>query len=577
MFSVKTPKQQETLTEQSSDTEAPFDECIEGDDSRPGQRTVASNPRKVASRDEMNLAEFPLAVLSTRSTPGVKTLEFSDTQKLRNGEILERQWIITGADKFGLPTSTDEDVVLGLICLTMDQGFRDRKVYFTRYELLKVLRWTTEGRSYSRLGRSLDRLSGVRIRATNAFFDNTAKNYQTCNFGIIDAYELNDERSKSVSGRTKAAAEPTKSFFIWSELLFDSFKAGFIKKIDLDLYFTLNSAVSRRLYRYLDKHFYFKPSVERPLITFAFEKLGLSRTYKYVSSIKQQIEPAAEELVRRGFLGSFEFAGKGENTVVRFSRYGASTTSYAGLPQNGAAANAHEPGASLALTPGAALPPGASTVSDPQEALRKRLAAALVSRGILQRQTGRLLGEKSAQELERIERIISYFDRLVAAKDVKVSKNSIGFLYRAVEAPHRFHLPQDLTKQSAQPRKASRPELRVVKAQAASDGPDTERESALRVLYDEFRRREAERIRNEMSTAELAMLCASATERMNCLKNLLTAERFSAAVEAALRDDLCKSGKIPVFEEWLRSRGLAGRAGNVCPVSTRSYQAGRRS
>ena len=117
------------------------------------------------SRDEMNLAEFPLAVLSTRSNPKIKTLEFSDTQRLKSGELIERKWIITGADKFGLPTSTDDDVVLGLIKLSMDQGFRDRKIYFTRYELLKALRWSTEGRSYQRLIKSLDRLSGARIRA----------------------------------------------------------------------------------------------------------------------------------------------------------------------------------------------------------------------------------------------------------------------------------------------------------------------------------------------------------------------------------------------------------------------------
>ena len=41
---------------------------------------------------------------------------------------------------------------------------RSRKVHFTRYELLKILRWTTEGRSYSRLQNALDRLSGVRIK-----------------------------------------------------------------------------------------------------------------------------------------------------------------------------------------------------------------------------------------------------------------------------------------------------------------------------------------------------------------------------------------------------------------------------
>jgi len=155
-------------------------------------------PLKV-SRDEMNLAEFPLTVLSKRADPSVKTLEFSDVVKGKNGEPLNRTWIITGADKFGLPTSSDDEVLLGLLKLTADDGLRSRKVHFTRYELLKILRWSTEGRSYSRLQNALDRLSGVRIKATNAFYDNETKLHSTRNFGIIDAYAPGAKFSISLS------------------------------------------------------------------------------------------------------------------------------------------------------------------------------------------------------------------------------------------------------------------------------------------------------------------------------------------------------------------------------------------
>jgi plasmid replication initiation protein len=155
---------------------------------------ASSRAMVVVSRDEMNLAEFPLAVLSTRSDPRIKTLEFEDSIKGKNGEIIRRSWIITGADKFGLPTASDDEVLLGLMKLTVDSGFQAKKVFFTRYELLKILNWTTEGRSYLRLQNAFDRLSGVRIKATNAFYDNETKSHSTKNFGIINAYEINDGR-----------------------------------------------------------------------------------------------------------------------------------------------------------------------------------------------------------------------------------------------------------------------------------------------------------------------------------------------------------------------------------------------
>jgi plasmid replication initiation protein len=219
-----------------------------------------SLPLKI-SRDEMNLAEFPLTVLSKRSDPSVKTLEFSDSVKGKNGDVINRKWIITGADKFGLPTSSDDEVLLGLLKLTADDGLRNPKIFFTRYELLKILRWTTEGRSYVRLQNALDRLSGVRIKATNAFYDNESKLHSTRNFGILDAYEINDGR------------DTRPSFFTWSEVLFKSFQVGFIKKLDLEFYLDLQSAVSKRLYRYLDKHFWYRSRMQVNLFVLAHEKI----------------------------------------------------------------------------------------------------------------------------------------------------------------------------------------------------------------------------------------------------------------------------------------------------------------
>jgi plasmid replication initiation protein len=254
--------------------------------------TNSSKATPGISRDEMNLAEFPLAVLSTRIDPSVKTLEFTDNVKHKNGELLERKWIITGADKFGLPTSSDDEVLLGLVKLTVDSGFQNQKVFFTRYELLRILRWTTEGRSYVRLQKALDRLSGVRIKATNAFYDNESKSHSTRNFGIIDAYEINDGRDSN----------PKPSFFIWSETIFKSFQVGFIKKLDLDYYLNLQSAVSKRLYRYLDKHFWYRSRIQINLFTLAHEKIGISRNYRYASSLRQQLDPAINELIERGFL-----------------------------------------------------------------------------------------------------------------------------------------------------------------------------------------------------------------------------------------------------------------------------------
>ncbi|MBN8550210.1 MAG: replication initiator protein A, partial [Deltaproteobacteria bacterium] len=357
------------------------------------QQAIAISHTRPISRDEMNLAEFPLTVLSTRSNPKLKTLEFSDSIKGKNGEVIDRSWIITGADKFGLPTSSDDEVLLGLLKLTVDDTFRDRKVFFTRYELLRILRWTTEGRSYERLQKALDRLSGVRIKATNAFYDNESKSHSTRNFGILDAYEINDGRSTA----------PKPSFFTWSDVLFKSFQVGFIKKLDLDFYLGLESAVTKRLYRYLDKHFWYKSKVQVNLFVLAHEKVGISRNYAYASSLRQQLDPAIEELIRRGFLKGAEYAGKGKDTeVILLAATGKPRSAMTALEQQRSAAQAGPQQIEVVPT----------HISGAHAQREIDLVEALVARGIREAQARRLIEAKSQEQCARVREIAAYFDQL---------------------------------------------------------------------------------------------------------------------------------------------------------------------
>ena len=466
------------------------------------------------SRDEMNLAEFPLAVLSTRVNSKLKTLEFSDKQRTPSGEFIERKWIITGADKFGLPTATDDDVVLGLMRLSMSKGFRERKVYFTRYELLRTLRWSTEGRSYQRLIKSLDRLSGVRIRSTNSFYDNSSKAYQTVNFGIIDAYEIND-------CRRQPGEDETKSFFVWSEALFDSFKAGYIKKLDLDIYFSLRSAIARRLYRYLDKHFYYKKTVERPLLLFAFEKIGLSRSYRYVSSVKQQLEPALEELVSVGFLSSYEFAGRGAQAVVRFRAAGGENSVLHASP-----------------TPSDEVRPSGTNGDT------TGLVEALTSRGMAAPQARRLVGQVPRSKYPRVQRIIAYYDQLVARSDYKVSKNKVGFLYRAVERSDDFSLPDEVPASASNTRNAARPELKLFRrersSKPASKPKKAQRKGEGSAETDPVLAKQLAAELARMSSEELDALYAGIEKKMRCLKSVLSEEQYQEAVEGCVREELLR-------------------------------------
>src|SRR5262245_45041426 len=106
-------------------------------------------PPPFMGRDEMNLAEFPIALLADYAPKEQKTLHFEDG----HGRLT-----VTGSDAYGLPTAADTDVIVALIYLTKQRtDFQDVKVNFSRYELVKLLNWSDEGKSYKRLQLALNR------------------------------------------------------------------------------------------------------------------------------------------------------------------------------------------------------------------------------------------------------------------------------------------------------------------------------------------------------------------------------------------------------------------------------------
>ena len=492
-----------------------------------------SRPPVRISRDEMNLAEFPLTVLSTRADTSVKTLEFKDSIQGRNGELVERSWIITGADKFGLPTASDDEVLLGLLKLTVDDGFKDRKVYFTRYELLRILRWTTEGRSYQRLQRALDRLTGVKIKATNAFYDNVTKSHSTRHFGIVDAYEINDGRNTA----------PKPSFFSWSDVIFSSFKVGFIKKLDLDFYLDLKSAVSKRLYRYLDKHFWYKSIVKINLFVLAHEKLGISRNYKFASSLRQQLDPALDELKAMGFVGGYEYEGRGQETFVHI----AAASTRPRSKQSGE---------------GVRRGPEPSDEEGQGRDLKSLVGQLLLARGIKESQLEKLVYHRTEDALQRIREIVSYFDQLVGSNSRLISKSPVGFLYRAVEHPEQFVLPgEQPSKRSQTAMLFSQPVSSRLgthdEAGAQAVSLENRKQAAASSLEAEYliaRRREVARLRSETEAEVLAKIELEVEAALSKIRKSLSEARFKEVVTHGVDERLIRLFAFPEFEEWVKDR-----------------------
>lgn len=261
---------------------------------------MLDDPRRrlktTGGRDELNLAEFPITLLSDRVPRGCKTLTFEVEQRIsETGQLVSRKVTVTGSDAYGLPTALDDEILLALIQLTrLKNDFTDPTVYFSRYEILKLLDWPDDGRSYHRIEESIRRWTGVTLYYENAWRDKETGTWASENFHFIERSSFIDSENRR-KRKAQGQHELALSMFRWNEVIFQSFQAGSLKKLDIDAYFSYATSIAKRMYRFLDKRFYLKPTWEFDLKEFAFHRIGLSHKYN-VAQIKAKLQPAIDEL-----------------------------------------------------------------------------------------------------------------------------------------------------------------------------------------------------------------------------------------------------------------------------------------
>jgi len=100
-------------------------------DSKPQQRPakdVERNPALVRSKYEMNLAEFPFAVLSKNRPVKLEVIEYEDTIKGKNGTPVPRLWRLKPSIEYGFGSTELTSVLFELFQIWKEQGFKTRRI-----------------------------------------------------------------------------------------------------------------------------------------------------------------------------------------------------------------------------------------------------------------------------------------------------------------------------------------------------------------------------------------------------------------------------------------------------------------
>ena len=271
------------------------------------------NPRDndKALREEMNISDFPIARVGRRDKRQVIVHEEWIGKKNRR---LHQKWEVAAGAKVGLPTEFAERVLVCLITFAHDQGF-NRQTVFTIYRICKTLRIDTGQKSYEMVKHALYQLQGVSIYSQEAFYSKAKGKRITTEkaFGLIDILWL-----RHVQDDLTEELEGENGYIRWNDVFLENMRAGYIKQIDADTYFSLTSPLARTLYKLLDKQMHYRDTWEIDIFTLA-SRLGMVQ-YKYPSKVIEKLTPAFDELKTHSFLSRVEIVKRGKYTRVVFTK-----------------------------------------------------------------------------------------------------------------------------------------------------------------------------------------------------------------------------------------------------------------
>ena len=251
-------------------------------------------------RAESNLEAYPLFAVKVRNRTE-DHLVFERPIQGEDDTTLLRRWEVEPPAKLGMPGPFDQDVYLAVLQLLEMRGGmpRDGELHFSLYELNSILGWTKSGNTYEKIRQSLRRISSTTLTSENAYYSKAEERFLSDTFQIWSVHFSRTKRGDSVRERHTLRFHP---------IFIRNYLAQYLKGLDPGFYWALPSPLAKRLYRLVDLERDGSLMWQTDLFDLR-QQIPLTG-YSYVSELNRALEPAHQELVRRGFLDTVEYRGK---------------------------------------------------------------------------------------------------------------------------------------------------------------------------------------------------------------------------------------------------------------------------
>lgn len=263
---------------------------------------------------ERNLDGKPFFVTNTRTDRRTR-ISVRESMKLENGLETISNWTVIGHAVHGLPGAYDQDVYVAVLGLLEEQGGPDDegKLWFKPYQLLHAMGQKTGGKNYEDLAESIERISGTHVVSEQAFYSASLKRRITKGFSIWSY-----DRAEHFGAR---GSNMELSYLEFDRNILDSYKHGYLDRLDAAFYRDLSGPLVKRVFRLLNERCDGEGSWTIDAMTLR-GLVPLSEGYRWPSRVLHKLDKAHDELVRRGFLDGVGFErvsdGSGDRVLATY-------------------------------------------------------------------------------------------------------------------------------------------------------------------------------------------------------------------------------------------------------------------
>lgn len=260
--------------------------------------------------DELNLAR--LSLISMQSRVGRDCIAWEDSYGSGEDAVTIK---CIGTRDYLVPHGTDNDVIIGILCLFAADNFPEHNaIVTTANNLLRASGLDTSGRYHKGLHESLMRLSHSNFHIERGWHD--GKRFRTVIFRHI--HELMFDTAQS--GGT--LDQDSTITIVLPPAIAESLRRGYLKPLDSSLLTQLRQPTSRTLYRLLDGHRQNLDAPKQPLQALSVNIVEWGRKARIIDlrpdKIRRILDPAHTDLLQAGYLSSVNYTGRGQTQLIHY-------------------------------------------------------------------------------------------------------------------------------------------------------------------------------------------------------------------------------------------------------------------